>query len=205
MDQRIEQAVSGDRDAVAELLFEQHDRLRRNLDRKLAADLRPVLEVDDLFLQQTFIEVFKSIGGFRPKSDRSFVHWLDRVAENVLLDAVRGLRTQKRGGDVQKVGQADAARSQSFADLFDAVSGGVSSPSHKAAREEGIRALQVQLAALPADYRQAIYLRDIEGKTREEVAAAMGRTPDEVRGLLYRGRKKLRDTLGSSSLYFSKG
>jgi RNA polymerase sigma-70 factor (ECF subfamily) len=77
-------------------------------------------------------------------------------------------------------------------------------PSRSAAKHEGIEAVQVAMAGLPEDYREAIRLRYLEQKSVEEVAAAMGRSAAAIRGLLDRAKKKMRAAMGRSSLYFSR-
>ena len=111
---------------------------------------------------------------------------------------------QKRGGKFRRVSSRAAGQSSSIADLLDVISSGSPSPSLQAARAEGIQILLIQLSSLPEDYRKAIRLHHLEGRSLEEVARSMGRAPDAVRGILYRARKKLRDGLGRSSLYLTK-
>ena len=49
-----------------------------------------------------------------------------------------------------------------------------------------------QLAQLPANYREVIVLRNLEGLPFEEVARRMGRTPGAVRILWLRALDRLR-------------
>jgi RNA polymerase sigma-70 factor (ECF subfamily) len=196
-------AVGGDSDASAELLFEYHDRLRSSLAGKVAADLQSVVEEDDI-LQDAYCEAFRSIRTFQPKSDRAFFRWLETIAEHQLIDMARTQRAKKRGGEHRKSSNTAPGGDESYVDLFNQLSGGSSTPSRIVAREEAVKALKVQLASLPEDYRQAILLREIEGLSRQEVARRMGRSEDEVRGLLYRARNQLRNAMGNSSLWFSK-
>jgi RNA polymerase sigma-70 factor (ECF subfamily) len=65
-------------------------------------------------------------------------------------------------------------------------------------------ALQIGLATLPPDQRQAIRLHFLEQLSVPETSAAMSRSTDAVRGLLERGKKRLRAFLGRSSIWFSK-
>jgi DNA-directed RNA polymerase specialized sigma24 family protein len=44
----------------------------------------------------------------------------------------------------------------------------------------------------------------LQGKDFDEVARQMDRSPDAVRGLLYRAKKELRAQMGRSSLYLSR-
>jgi RNA polymerase sigma-70 factor (ECF subfamily) len=67
------------------------------------------------------------------------------------------------------------------------------------ARDEALQALHIALAGLATDQREAIRLRHLEGKSLEETAAAMGRTPDAVRGLVHRGKQQLQEAMGRAS------
>jgi RNA polymerase sigma-70 factor (ECF subfamily) len=51
------------------------------------------------------------------------------------------------------------------------------------------------LAAIPVDYRDAVYLADVEGFSYKEIAAIMDTPVGTVMSRLHRGRKALRDKL----------
>ena len=203
MDDRIRQAVEGDETALGQLLFERHDRLLRLIRGKIAADIQASVDADDI-LQQAFVDAFRNIRRFQPKSDAAFNRWLDAIVEHRLIDAARRERAEKRGGKHRRIQKPTTSHASSIADLFDLLSAEIPTPSAFAARAEGVQALQVCLAGLPDGYREAIQLHHLDGKGREQVAVEMNRGADEVRGLLYRARKKLRDALGASSLYLTK-
>lgn len=203
MDHRISDAAAGNSEALAELLFDHHDRLSRFIAGKMPAALRSTLEPDDV-LQQVFVDAFRAIRSFQAKSDRAFYRWLETIAENRLTDIIRTQSAKKRGGDRQQVSSNPAGQASSVGNLLDAISAEMPTPSKNVAREEGVQALRIRLAELPEDYRQVIELRHLQGLSREEVAQRMGRSEAEVRGLLYRARKRLRDAMGNSSLYLTK-
>ena len=88
MDPRIPKAVAGDGDALFELLYEQHDRLKVRLLRKMTSVAAARLDADEI-LQEALADCFSCITRFEPKSDRAFEHWLNRMVETTLLDAIR--------------------------------------------------------------------------------------------------------------------
>ena len=55
--------------------------------------------------------------------------------------------------------------------------------------------LDDELERLPECYRLPLILCYLEGRSREEAAAEMGRTPGQLKGLLERGRERLRARL----------
>jgi RNA polymerase sigma-70 factor (ECF subfamily) len=85
--------------------------------------------------------------------------------------------------------------------LWDWIAAEDTSPGSIVARGEALQALQVALAALPDDQRQAIQMRLLEGKTLEETAHVLARTPDAVRGLVHRGKQGLLEAMGRASLW----
>jgi len=196
----IARAATGDEDALVELLLAHHDRLAQHISEKLPVAMQAVIDAGDV-LQQTYIDAFVAIGRLELRSEKAFFRWLTTIADHRLIDAVKSLKRKKRGGDHQR---AYSGPSSSMADLLELLSDSITSPSGQAARNEGIQVLESALGSLPDDYRQAVRLRYLEGKGIEEIAPEMDRTPDAVRGLLYRALKKLRDAMGQSSLYLSR-
>ncbi len=57
---------------------------------------------------------------------------------------------------------------------------------------------------LPDDQREAIRLRYLSGRSLEETAAAMQRSPGAVRGLVQRAKQALRGAMVRSTLWLSK-
>jgi RNA polymerase sigma-70 factor (ECF subfamily) len=201
MDARLQQAVAGDQDALGQLLFEFHDRLAAFVGAGLPARLQGVVDVEDV-LQQTYIDAFRGVRAFTPEADGSFYRWLETIAEHRLLDAIRAHDCLKRGGNRRVEHVMDDG--QSVHDLFDVLAASLPTASQFAARHEAVAALTAHIDDLPAGQRDAIRLFHLDGHDCEEVARRLGRSSDEIRGLLYRGRRKLRDAMGNSSLYLTK-
>jgi len=201
--QLIAQAASGDHVALERLLLANYDRLARSIGAKLPASVQQVIDVDDI-LQQTFLQVFRDIRNFEAQSGASFFSWIKTVAENRLLDTIKGLKRKKRGGAHHRLREVNDGQASSIKDLVEMLSAHGRSPSRSFARHEAIQAVQIGLASLPHDQREAIRLRFISGKSLEEVATLMGCTRAAVRGLIYRGKQGLHNAMGRSSRWLSK-
>lgn len=199
----IAQAAGGDRVAMERLLLEHYSRLFRHIAPRLAGPLERLLSAEDI-VQETFIQAIRDIGTCKCRTEVSFAAWLNAIADHRLLDAVKKLKRKKRGGDhVHVHGMAGDAYS-SMADLVAMLSDGGHTPSQSAARHEGVQAIQVGIAALPDDQREAVRLHHLVGKSIEETAAAMDSTPGSVRGLLRRANQALRDALVRATLWLSR-
>ena len=193
-------AKAGDRVALQRLLVQYGSRLSSHIAPKVPASVQGVLSADDI-LQQTYISAFRDIGQFESRSDGSFFAWLRTIADHRTQDAIKSLKRVKRGGDRVQVRGVSAGESRSVSDLVNLLSAGSHTPSRSVAGHEAVRAVQNAICDLPEDYRLAVQLRLLDGKSLEEVASAMDRTPRSVQGLVDRAKKRMRDALGRLSLY----
>ena len=199
----IEQAIQGEVVALEQLLWSHYDRLQRRIQGKIPAGMRGSLSAEDI-LQTTFVEVWKNIGTFSPQGDDAFYRWIATIAQRKLTDKVRAQGAVKRGGRKAVAGARQAAAS-SMMNLVDVVAGDWRSPSGSAAYREAERILTVALGQLKDDYRTAISMRYLQGKPVAEIAESLNRTERAVHMICNRSLKKLREALGRSSLYLSKG
>ena len=196
----VVKAKSGDRLALQQLLLPCTSRLSSHIAPMLPASVQRVISADDI-VQQTFMQVFRDIDQFESRPDSSFFSWLKTIADHRTQDAVKSLKRIKRSGDRVQLRGATSSQSRSYEDLVNMLSVGSHTPSRSVAGHEAVRAVQNTIAQLPEDYRQAVQLRLLEGRSLEEVAETMDRTPRAVQGLIDRAKKKMRADLGRLSLY----
>jgi RNA polymerase sigma-70 factor (ECF subfamily) len=198
----VSRAVAGDRAALEVLLARYYERLRTRIESRIPADLRAVLAADDI-LQEAFVDVFRGIEGFEDRGENAFEAWVGRIAENRLLDAIKAQRAAKRGGD-RLIRPQGGRGDDELIDLLMAAAATERSPSRAMAGAEAIAEIRTALATLKEEYREALRLRFIEGRAMGDVAAAMGKTEPAVQKLCRRGLDALRDTLGTSSKFFTR-
>ena len=193
-------AVAGDQIALQRLLLAHYDWLARQIAARFPPRLQGTHSVEDI-LQLTFLQAFRDVSRFELRAGATFGDWLMRIADNRLLDAIREHDCEKRGGGLRRVGST-AGEESGMTPLLEWIASDEKSPSSVIARGEALQALQVALASLEADQREAIRLRLLERRTLEETAQALGRTPDAVRGLIHRGKQVLADAMGRASAWF---
>lgn len=193
-------AAGGDSDALAELLKKNSPAVRQGLAGQIPARWRPVLTVDDV-MQQTYVDAFLDIGKFDVERDGTFRAWLTTLAKRNLMDALRMLGTQKRGKSWHRVGQT--ARDESFAALYELLTDTRSTPSQHAAAAEARTRLERAIQLLPPAYRTVIQMWDLEGRSVEEVATQLNRSPGAIYMLRARAHRRLAEIMGTPSQFFS--
>src|SRR5262245_63134647 len=123
----LERAITGDVDALSELLEQYGDQVHSRL--AIARRWQSVLSADDV-MQITYLEAFLRIEQFRPGQPGGFGGWLQRIAGNNLRDAVRYLQRRKR---VPPGAPAlPPSEGESFVALFDLLTRASETPSRKA-------------------------------------------------------------------------
>jgi RNA polymerase sigma-70 factor (ECF subfamily) len=197
----IAQAVQGDRSAFAELLERHAPAVRGSLSSRIPARWQALLSVDDV-LQQTYTDAYLDLHQFRPSGDDSFEGWLTKIAHCNLLDAVRALEAEKRGGPRRPI-PVDPGQ-----DALDVLHDRLlrdhprSTPSQHLARAEARAELRRVLEQLPDDYRRIIELYDLQGLPAGQVAEALSRSPGAIYLVRNRAHRRLRELLAGKSTIF---
>jgi RNA polymerase sigma-70 factor (ECF subfamily) len=187
--QFLERLRSGDAVAFNRLVEERHGDIYALLYR-LTEDPE---EARDL-TQETFLQAFRNIAGFRGEADLRT--WLYRIAVNQARNRWRWWKRRRR----DKTVSLDAPTSD---DNSTPLSAGLANdtaadPEEQALARERERALLAALSTLSRPYREVILLRDIEGLSYEEVAQALDMNIGTVKSRLSRGRDELRRRLEGS-------
>lgn len=143
--------------------------VRRTLDPQIAADLTA----------ETLAEAFASRGRFRDRSDGSATAWLYTIARRQFGGYLRRLRVEdaarrRLGMERVELGPEDVERVEALIDF-----------------EHVGRAVSTAFDLLRADQREALRLRVIEGCSYEELAVALGCSPEVARSRVSRGLRRL--------------
>jgi RNA polymerase sigma-70 factor, ECF subfamily len=140
-------------------------------------------EADEV-AQEVFVRAWRGLGRFEERA--RFSTWLYRIAFN---EAQRRLarRPSARAEPVP-----DPDRDDQIAALPESPERG---PEAVTLDREFERALDNALDQLPADWRAAVVLRDIEGLSTEEAAEVAGIGQAAFKSRLHRGRMQLRGLL----------
>jgi len=129
-------------------------------------------------LQETFIEVMRSIAKFRGEAPLG--SWIRRIAVSKALMFLRS---------------AWHSRSQSLDDDWAEVTPGTAASHGVSDRPDEALDLDAALANLPEVSRAVVWLHDVEGFTHKEIAGLMGRTESFSKSQLSRAYQRLRPML----------
>jgi RNA polymerase sigma-70 factor (ECF subfamily) len=193
-------ARQGSNSCLGQLLALYTNYLKLLVSAQLDSRLRARVSPSDI-VQESFFEAHRDFPEFRGKSIGEFVVWLRKIVVNNILRVVeQHVQAEKR--DVRReVSLEEIGRrlEQSTVRLETLLAEQAESPSGCASRREDEILLADTLAQLPADYRDVIVLRHIEGLSFEEVAQRMERSAGAVRMLWLRALKRMRDELQSEN------
>jgi len=170
----VRRVLAGER-ALFEVLVRRHD---QRVYRTVRSILRNEGEAEDA-MQQAWLQAYLHLGEFAGSS--AFSTWLVRIAAN---EALQRLRRRSPLLAVAEEGEED-----NVADLH------AEDPEERAASREAVRLVEHAVDKLPAHYRSVFMLRDIEGLSTADTAAALGIGEEAAKVHLHRARAMLRESL----------
>ena len=185
----VEKSQQGDYLSFQELV-RRHEKKIYNLAYKIMGNKEDASDV----LQETFLQAFKKLPGFKSKA--KFSTWLYRIAVNICLMRKRKQKKIKTVSlDVPILTKQEDEIRRELRDDWS------KSPLASLESEEVKRALSNAIDSLPQEYRTVFLLRGVNGFSNEEVANALKISVPAVKSRLHRARLFLRDKL---SEYFKE-
>jgi RNA polymerase sigma-70 factor, ECF subfamily len=177
----VEQVLMGDRRAF-EPLVRRHE---RRVFRVTLAILGNIEDAEDA-MQETFVKAFRHLEQFR--KDARFTTWLTRIAVNAAIEK------RKSRKNFVPLRESEHAEEQFQPKHYEPWK---SNPEQMYGKQELHRIVEEAIQSLPAIYREAFVLRDIEELSAEEAAEALGVTVPALKSRLLRGRLMMRERLAA--------
>jgi RNA polymerase sigma-70 factor (ECF subfamily) len=179
----LEGTLAGDEDAFAELVGRYRNQITSYIYRMIndydgAVDLA----------QETFLRVYRAAG--RYQTTHAFSTYIYRIATNL---AISELRKRKRRRLVSLTGMLTSADGEEVIDFNPPDE----QPLQDVALVDAERRAVVKraISTLPERYRAPLVLRDVEGKSYDEIAAILGTSEGTVKSRINRARNFLRDKM----------
>jgi RNA polymerase sigma-70 factor, ECF subfamily len=172
----VRRVCAGERE-LFEVLVRRHD---QKVYRTARSILRDEGEVEDA-MQQAWLQAYVHLAEFAGNS--AFSTWLVRIAAN---EALQRLRRRSPLSAVSAEGEEEAVDRRA------------EDPEERAASREAVRLVERAVDKLPAHYRSVFMLREIEGLSTADTAAALGIGEEAAKVRLHRARALLRETLAET-------
>ena len=178
--QLVQRTVAGDNKAFELLVI----KYQRRIERLIGRMVRDVDLVEDI-AQETFIRAYRALHQFR--GEAQFYTWLYRIAVNT---AKKALVDMKRDPTVSEAAfRSNDDEDETYRPRNEPISD--ETPESVMAANEIAAAVNAAMEALPAELRQAVTLREIEGLTYEEIAEVMNCPIGTVRSRIFRAREAI--------------
>lgn len=172
---QVRAAKAGDRAALDDLLCRYLPWVRQTVSLRLGQSLRNLAAIDDL-VQQSLVDAFCSIDGFREMSEGSFRNWMAKIVLNNVRD--HGRRNGSANG---------SARTSHDTASVSQIASRDPSPSQIAQAGELEASVEQALLSMRPMHREILILRDRCGMTYDEIAVQLGyRNADTARALHHR-------------------
>jgi RNA polymerase sigma-70 factor, ECF subfamily len=191
----LDYATLDDRDVVAlackgrETAFrELLSRYERPVFSLVVRMVRDATLAEDL-AQEAFIKAFHALGSYDPRY--KFSSWLFKIANNLTIDHLR----KKQLDTVSIHGSSSPGRGDEDSRPRITVPDGGETPEDYTVNRELGSQIECAIGQLRPEYRTAILLRHVEGRSYEEVAEIMEVPLGTVKTYIHRGRNELKDLL----------
>jgi RNA polymerase sigma-70 factor (ECF subfamily) len=177
----VERVQRGDREAYGLLVTKYQRKLLRLISRLV----RDPAEAEDV-AQEAFIKAYRALPSFRGES--AFYTWLYRIGVNT---AKNWLASQGRRPPTSTGVDSDEAEGYAESDLLH----DTDTPERLLMSRQIAETVNAAMEKLPEDLRTAITLREIDGLSYEEIAAAMDCPIGTVRSRIFRAREAIAEKL----------
>lgn len=171
------------------------EKLVRKYDRnvfRIAQHITQNREDAEDVVQDAFLKAFQNLGQFQGQS--KFYTWLVRIAVNEALMRLRRRRPERMVSLDEDVKTDEDSMPREVADWSP-------NPEQLYTQSELREILTKTIQGLPPGFRTVFILRDVEGLSTEETAAALDLSVPAVKSRLLRARLQLRERL---TKYFRK-
>ena len=185
----VRQSQAGNREACNELLERYRPRLLRIVRVKLGAELRKHLDEEDV-VQEALLIASTKLVSFELRSHAGILHWLARIAENVIRQ-----KRERHGAEKRGAGRELSLHLGDTTGL--AVAASSLSPSQQASRAELEELVDATVEELePPEYREVILQRDYYQEEWEDVRRVLDRpTVAAAQELYRRAHERLKERL----------
>lgn len=183
----LERARAGDRGAFEELFRRSRPLVEKWALWRLGRERVGMAGASDI-TQDTMNLAFRKFPGFLSRTEGEWNGWLRTILTNCIAESYRSAHQQKR--DDSDTVFLDGPSGVN-------VAGREKSPSQVVAQDDECSQLLAYLSRLPPEQGEVFLFHHLQGLSPTEIAGMKNRTPDAIRGLLWRGLQRLQTIITS--------
>ncbi|MBX3470141.1 MAG: sigma-70 family RNA polymerase sigma factor [Planctomycetes bacterium] len=180
----VARSQEGSRDAFSALVTRYQERVLNLVYRGLG-DQDAALDV----AQEVFLKAYRGLARFQ--GDSQFFTWLFRITMNETITARRRRDRHPRALSLGREDKDGERHSDPPDTTYE--------PGAEAARHDDQAALHRAIAQLDDEQAQVLLLRDIDGRSYQEIAAVLDIPLGSVKSKIHRARLALKDRLARSA------
>jgi RNA polymerase sigma-70 factor (ECF subfamily) len=169
---------AGDEEAF-DALVRRHQQRAFNVAVQLLRNHEDATEV----AQDAFVRIYRSLNEFRGECE--FTTWLHQIVVNLARNKHRWWKRRGRQQTVPLDGPLRAAGD---------------APDAEAAQAEFVQRLSARMEELPARFREALVLRNVEDLSYEQIATTLNCSVGTVKSRIARAREQLRKAMREEGL-----
>jgi RNA polymerase sigma factor (sigma-70 family) len=143
-------------------------------------------------VQEACLRAYKAINGYAGGNSRA---WILTIVRNTAYTWLRN----NRPGELVMVDDLEAAANDSAAQSLGSEECRAATPETSLIAKADATRLKNAIAALPAEFRETLVLREVHGLDYREIAAVTGKPVGTVMSRLARARQRLISELGTES------
>ena len=178
----LEETLAGDEDAFAELVSRYRNQITSYIYR-MTNDYDGAVDL----AQETFLRVYRAAN--RYQTTHAFSTYIYRIATNLAISEIRR-RKRRRLLSLTGLFQSEEETAVEFQPADTRIL-----PDAELVDDERSEVIGRAIAALPEKYRVPVVLRDVEGRTYEEIAEIMELGLGTTKSRISRGRALLKEKL----------
>lgn len=195
----LEQARTGDAQAVEALLARHRDPVRRMIALRLDPAIVQRLDASDV-VQDVLLEASRRLDDYLKNPAMPFHLWLRHIAKDHLIDAHRKHhKAAKRGVDREQPLARPGWDERSSLDLASQLFDQELTPASAAIRQELQKRLHTALEQMNDDDREVLLMRHFEHLGNQEVAQTLNLTEAAASMRYLRAIRRLRNLLGPTT------
>jgi RNA polymerase sigma-70 factor (ECF subfamily) len=141
--------------------------------------------------QEVFIKVYQNLSGFKFQSKLST--WIGKIAYTTTINYLRKEKIQ--GYTEIKNSSNNIENEDVYCDPIDRIQSDDLNPAETIERQDISKIIHKKIKQLPTPYQTIVTLYHLEQMSYQEIAEIMDLPEGTVKSYLFRGRKKLKESL----------